>query len=133
MTHGIDDELIKIREKKMKEFMEKKEFPQKPLEVTDNEFEDMVGRYPVVVVDFWSEFCPPCRMIAPVLEDLAKELQGRVVFGKVCVDTERMMAAKFGISAIPTLLIFSGGKLKDTIIGYKSKEDLKERLKQYLK
>jgi len=128
----MDNELIKIRERKVKEFMEKKSFPEKPLEVKDRDFEEIVGKYPLVVVDFWSEFCPPCKMIEPVLEELAKELQGRAVFGKVCVDSERMIATKFGVSAIPTLLVFSKGKLEDTIIGYKPKDALMEKLKRYI-
>ncbi|MCK4714225.1 MAG: redoxin domain-containing protein [Candidatus Aenigmarchaeota archaeon] len=128
----MDEELKKIRERKMKDFMEKQSFPDKPLEVRDRDLDDIVGRYPVVVVDFWSEHCPPCKMIAPVLEELAKELQGRVVFGKVCVDSEMLMARKFSISAIPTLLVFRKGSLTDTIVGYASKDALMEKLKRHL-
>ena len=128
----MDEELKKIRERKMKDFMEKQSFPDKPLEVRDRDFEDTVGRYPVVVVDFWSEHCPPCKMITPVLEELAKELQGRVVFGKVCVDSEMLMARKFSISAIPTLLVFRKGSLADTIVGYASKDALMEKLKRHI-
>jgi thioredoxin 1 len=128
----MDEELKKIREKKMKEMIEKQSFPEEPLEIKDSNFDEIVEKYPIVVVDFWSEFCPPCKMIAPVLEELAKELHGSVVFGKVCVDTEREKAMKFGISAIPTLLIFSKGGLEDTIVGYKPKDALMEMLKKHL-
>ena len=129
----MDDEIKRIREKRMKEFMEKREFPEKPLEIKDSGFKETVGRYSLVVVDFWSEFCPPCRLIAPVLEELARELHGRVVFGKVCIDHERLMASKFGITAIPTLLVFRDGKLVDTILGYASKDVLMGRLKKHLR
>ncbi len=128
----MDEELKQIRERKMKELMEKQNFPEKPLEIKDKDFEETLGKYPVVVVDFWSEFCPPCRMIAPVLEELAKELHGSVVFGKVCVDTEREMAIKFGVSAIPTLLVFRKGRLEDTIVGYKPKDALMKMLKKHI-
>jgi thioredoxin 1 len=128
----MDEEIMEIRERRMKEFMEKREFPEKPLEVKDSDFEETVRRYPLVVVDFWSEFCPPCRLIEPVLKELAVELRGRAVFGKVCVDQERLMASKFGITAIPTLLVFREGNLIDTIIGYAPKEVLLGKLKKHL-
>ncbi len=132
-TEGfMDEEIMEIREKRMKEFMEKRDFPEKPLEVRDNDFDETIGKYPLVVVDFWSEFCPPCRLIEPVLEELANELHGRVVFGKVCVDQERLMASKFGITAIPTLLVFRDGKLADMIIGYAPKDVLLGKLKKHL-
>lgn len=128
----MDEKIREIREKKMKEFVEKQNFPEKPLEVKDSDFEDTIKQYPLVVVDFWSEFCPPCRLIEPVLEELANELHGRAVFGKVCVDQERLMASKFGITAIPTLLVFRDGKLIDTIIGYAPKDVLLSKLKKHL-
>jgi thioredoxin 1 len=128
----MDEELKSIRERKMKEFMERKDFPEKPIEIRDSNFDETVGRYPLVVVDFWSEYCPPCRLIEPVLEEMARELQGRVVFGKVCVDEERLTAMKFGVSAIPTLLVFREGKLADTIIGYAPKDALMGKLSKHL-
>lgn len=128
----MDKEITKIRERKMKEFMEKKNYPDKPLEVMDKNFEDVIKRYPLVVMDFWSEMCPPCRLIAPVLEELAKELHGRVVFGKVCVDHERLTASKLGIYAIPTLIVFNKGKLVDRIVGFSPKGVLLQKLKKHL-
>jgi thioredoxin 1 len=128
----MDEELKQIRERKMKELMEKQSFPEKPLEIKDSNFDETIKKYPIVVVDFWSEFCPPCKMIAPILEELAKELHGKVVFGKVCVDTEREKAMNFGISAIPTLLVFSKGKLEDTIIGYKPKDAIMGMLERHM-
>jgi thioredoxin 1 len=129
---SMDEELKRIRDRKMKEFIKRQSFPDKPLEIRDSDFEETVKRYPLVIVDFWSEYCPPCRMIAPVLEELAKELQGKAVFGKVCVDSEMLMARKFSISAIPTLLVFRKGSLADTIVGYASKDALMEKLKRHL-
>lgn len=128
----MDDELKRIRERKVKEFMEKQNFPEKPIEVRDSDFDETIGKYPLVVVDFWSVFCPPCKLIEPVLEELAKELQGRAVFGKMCVDQERMTASKFGITAIPTLLVFREGKLADMIVGYAPKDALMGKLSKHL-
>ncbi len=128
----MDEELERIRERKIKEFMEKQGFPGRPLEIKDSNFDETVKRYPLVVVDFWSEFCPPCRLIAPVLEELAGELKGRVVFGKICVDREMAMAQRFRVSAIPTLLVFKKGELSDTIVGYAPKDALMGKLRKHM-
>ncbi len=79
-----------------------------------------------VVVDFWATWCGPCKMIAPVLEELAKEYDGVIKVGKVNVDEEGELAAQFGISAIPTLLYFKDGKLVDTAVGYLNKSQLEK-------
>ena len=128
----MDEEIRKIRERKMEEFMKKQESPDKPLVMSDQGFDETLKKYPLVVVDFWSENCPPCRLIAPVLEELAADMRGNVVFGKVCVDEYREKAMEFGISAIPTLLIFREGKLVDRIVGFSSKDDLVSRLSKHL-
>lgn len=127
----MDEEIRKIRERKMDEFIKKQEAPGKPLVMSDQGFDETLKRYPLLVVDFWSEHCPPCRLIAPVLEELAGEMRGRVVFGKICVDEHMEKAREFGISAIPTLLIFRKGELVDRIIGFSSKEGLVSRLKKH--
>jgi thioredoxin 1 len=129
---GTDQEILRIRKRKMEEFMEQKNYPGTPLEVRDKDFEEIIKRYPLVVVDFWSEMCPPCRLIAPVLEELAKELHGRVVFAKMCVDQERLVASKFGISAIPTLIVFSKGRPVDRIVGFLPKGILLQKLKIHM-
>ncbi len=128
----LDEEEKKIREKKMREFAEKSSAPSEPLVLGDSEFDETVKKYPLMVVDFWSENCPPCRLIAPVLHELAGEMKGRVVFGKVCVDEHRQKAMQFGVSAIPTLLVFRKGELVDRIIGFSGKEDLVSRLSKHL-
>ena len=128
----MDEEIKKIRERKMKEFMKKQGAPEKPVVMSDQGFDETLKRYSLMVVDFWSENCPPCRLIAPVLEELAGEMRGRVVFGKMCVDEYREKAREFGISAIPTLLIFRNGELVDRIIGFSSKEDLVSRLRKHV-
>lgn len=77
-----------------------------------------------VLVDFWATWCGPCRMIAPAVEAIAEERAGRLTVGKVNVDEEGPLAMQFGIQSIPTLLLFKDGKLVDSVIGYRTKEQL---------
>jgi thioredoxin 1 len=126
------DELEEIRKKKMKEMLNKTEYPDKPIEMSDGNFDGIIGKYPVVLVDFWSERCPPCRIIAPIIEELTRELKGKVVFGKLDVDRNRATAMKFGIMAIPTLMVFRKGELVDQIIGAVPKEQILGKLKEYI-
>jgi len=78
-----------------------------------------------VLVDFWAEWCGPCKMIGPILDELAEEYQGRVKNVKVNIDDEQALAAEYGVRAIPTLLLFSQGQVADQIVGLRSKRDLK--------
>ena len=78
-----------------------------------------------VLVDFWAEWCGPCKMIAPILNELADEYDGRVKIGKVNIDEQQNLAAEYGVRAIPTLLLFDKGQVADQIVGLKSKRDLK--------
>jgi thioredoxin 1 len=78
-----------------------------------------------VLVDFWAEWCGPCKMIAPILDELADEYDGRVKIGKVNIDDQQVVAAEYGIRAIPTLLLFNKGQVADQIVGLRSKRDLK--------
>ncbi len=77
------------------------------------------------LVDFWAEWCGPCKMLAPILDELAQEYAGRIRVGKVNVDEHQALAAQFGISSIPTLLMFQKGQVADQIVGLRSKRDLK--------
>jgi len=78
-----------------------------------------------VLVDFWAEWCMPCKMIAPTIEELAKEYAGKVRFGKVDTDSNREISMQFGISAIPTLILFKGGQMAKKFVGLQQKADLK--------
>jgi thioredoxin 1 len=78
-----------------------------------------------VLVDFWAEWCGPCKMIAPILDELADEYEGRVKIGKVNIDEQQGVATEYGIRAIPTLLLFDKGQVADQIVGLRSKRDLK--------
>nr|2YNX_A Chain A, LACA THIOREDOXIN [synthetic construct]2YNX_B Chain B, LACA THIOREDOXIN [synthetic construct] len=103
------------------------------VQLNDENFDEVIKKNnKVVVVDFWAEWCGPCRMIAPIIEELAKEYAGKVVFGKLNVDENPEIAAKYGIMSIPTLLFFKNGKVVDQLVGAMPKEALKERIKKYL-
>ena len=81
-----------------------------------------------ILVDFWAEWCGPCKMIAPLLDELADEYDGKVKIGKVNIDEQQSLAAEYGIRAIPTLLLFSKGQVADQIVGARSKRDFKTSL-----
>jgi thioredoxin len=102
------------------------------LTLTDADFDAQVKGQPLVVVDFWAEWCGPCRVVAPVLEELAGEYSGRLVVSKVNVDENRQTAAKFGIRSIPTLLFFKDGSRVDQVIGAHPKGTIKAKIEQLL-
>jgi thioredoxin 1 len=85
-----------------------------------------------VLVDFWAEWCGPCKMIAPLLDELAEEKVGQVKIAKVNVDDNQELATRFGIRAIPTLLLFKGGQVKETMVGMTGKKDLEKKLASHL-
>ena len=95
------------------------------IKITKDNFKSQVleSKLPVVL-DFWATWCGPCRMVAPELEKLAEEYDGKLVVGKVNVDEEGELAAAHGIESIPTLLLYKGGKIKSAAIGYRSFADL---------
>jgi thioredoxin 1 len=96
---------------------------------TDDNFEtDVLGSNIPVLVDFWAEWCMPCKMLAPTIDELAGEYDGKVKFGKVDIDSDRKIASQYGIQNIPTLLIFSGGELVKTFVGMTGKKDIKAAL-----
>ncbi len=101
----------------------------KPRDVTDDNFEQEVVRATKpVLVDFWAPWCGPCRMVAPVVEELAEEYDGKVEFVKLNTDDNPNTAVKYGIRSIPTLLVFKDGQAVGQIVGFRPKSDLKKRL-----
>ncbi|MEK6480797.1 thioredoxin [Catalinimonas sp. 4WD22] len=101
----------------------------KPVELTDSNFDEMInaGDKPVLV-DFWAEWCGPCKMIAPVVNELAEDYDGKAVIGKVDVDANPSISAKYGIRSIPTLLVFKNGEIVDKQVGAVNKGVLAQKL-----
>jgi len=130
------DELDEIRKRKLKElerkYIGKKEAMNHPIQVTDKTFDQVIKAHPVVVVDFWGQWCPPCHVIAPIVEELANDYAGKVVFGKLNVDENKANAVKYGITAIPTLLLFKNGKLVDQVLGAVPKQHLEEKIRKII-
>ena len=105
----------------------------KPITVTDGTFDKLViDAEKPVLVDFWAEWCGPCKMIAPVLEEIATDLDGKLTIGKLDVDANGSTAMAFGVMSIPTLLLFKGGKPVERIVGYKPKQQLLGALQRHL-
>jgi len=101
----------------------------KPFKITDDTFEsDVLNSDKPVLVDFWAEWCGPCRMVEPVVEELADEYEGKAKIGKVNVDENPQISMKYGIRSIPSLLIFKNGEVVDQIVGAVPKSRLKKQL-----
>lgn len=103
------------------------------LEITDSSFNEAVLQSDKpVLVDFWATWCQPCRMIAPIIEQLHNEFEGKAVIGKVDVDNNQQVSIEYGIRSIPTLLIFKNGEVVDKIVGATPKEVIAEKLNALL-
>ncbi|MGH2585153.1 MAG: thioredoxin [Dehalococcoidia bacterium] len=105
----------------------------KPADVTDANFENEVVKSDLpTLVDFWAPWCGPCRMVAPIVEELAGEYEGRVKFVKMNTDENPAVSGRYGIRSIPTLLVFKDGEVKGQIVGFRPKSELKNRLESVL-
>lgn len=146
---GDDEELARIRDRMKEEILERargdgpggpdvstgptgpgSSSPAEPVPVTDGDLDAFVQRHEAAVVDVWAEWCGPCRRLEPVVEELAGELAGRVAFGKLDADDNPRTTQRFGVQAIPTLLLFRGGELVDRIVGAPPKATLEQRALQ---
>jgi len=127
------DELEQIRERKISELQEQMSTPKidKPIVVSDRNFDQTTKSYPLLVVDCWAAWCAPCRAIAPIVDELAKEYSGKVVFGKLNVDENPETTQRFGVMAIPTLLVMKDGQEVDRVVGIVPKNQLEAKVNAY--
>jgi thioredoxin 1 len=107
-------------------------FPGGAMDVGDADFDTVINRFPLVVIDCWAPWCGPCKMISPVIDDLAVAHKEKIVFGKLNTDANQATAMKFGIMSIPTLMVFKDGKLVDQIVGALPKPVLEQKLTSHL-
>ncbi len=104
----------------------------KAIEITDASFAELIKSETPVLVDFWAEWCGPCKMIGPVVEEIAGEYEGKAIVGKMDVDANSNVPASFGIRSIPTLMIFKGGAMVDKIVGAVPKHVLTSKLEAHV-
>ncbi len=105
----------------------------KPIEITDDNFEqEVLNNDGVWMIDFWAAWCAPCRMVAPIIEELAEEYEGKVKVGKLDVDANQRTAMQYNVRSIPTILFFKGGEHVDTVIGAVPKPHLERKLQSLL-
>jgi thioredoxin 1 len=139
-----DKELERIRQMKLKQLITKsakkttnevnqeKKAPNKPIEVTDTTFQETIQNYPLVVIDCWAPWCGPCHMVAPIVEEMAHDFSGKILFGKLNVDKNRKVTMQYRIMSIPTLLVFKNGRLVDQIVGAMPRKMLEPKITCYL-
>jgi thioredoxin 1 len=138
MESDEDRELERIKQAKLHEMMKRmssekqKTFPNEPIELTDATFKEIIQKHPLVVVDCWAPWCGPCRMVAPVIKELARDYAGKILFGKLNVDENPEVSAQYQIMSIPTLLVFKNGKLVDKIVGAMPRQMLEPKITRYL-
>jgi len=139
MENEEDNGLERIKRAKLQEMMrsvvgKKQEKPalSKPVEITDATFKETIQNHPLVVIDCWAPWCGPCQIVAPVIEEMARDYAGRILFGKLNVDENREVATQYQIMGIPTLLVFKNGKLVDRIVGAMPRQILEPKITSYL-
>lgn len=141
-----DDDLTKIMEKKLKQYQDQLnnnsmtsstgkdliESVNTPITLTEYNFEESIKRYPLLVVDFWAPWCGPCRTVSPVIDSLAREMSGKVVFGKLNVDENPTISNIFGVQSIPTIMIFKNGNVVDGFMGAVSKPQMISTISKHI-
>ena len=133
-----DDEIAAIMRKKMDELQKRATIITKLKKITDqislndSNFDNEKNKYPLMLVDFWASWCGPCMIISPIIEQLAKEYSGKIVFAKINVDENPQIANRFGVQSIPTMIILKYGEVVDRIIGALPKVQIENKLKIYL-
>ena len=136
MSDLIEDaEIDRIKKAKIAAMLEqaqKEKIISKPIILTDTNFNSEIAKNELIVVDFWAPWCGPCRMVGPVIEELASEYSGKVAFGKLNVDDNRMVPSRFGVRGIPTLMVFKDGEAVDTVVGACPKTHIEAKFKPHI-
>lgn len=127
-----ESELDTIRERRMKQIMSTTAATPKPIVLSEGDFEDYVQNTPIMLVDFWAEWCGPCKMVGPILDELAGEYEGKVWVGKVDTDANRNIAMKYGASSIPTFWAFKEGVPVGRFVGAQPKAAFVDVFKQLI-
>ena len=135
----MDNELEEIKKRKLEQLKKQymnggkkmENMPNTPIKITDADFDEAVKKYDAIVIDCWAPWCGPCRIVGPVIDELANEMQGKIVFGKLNVDENPAISGKHQIMSIPTMLVFKNGNLVDRLIGALPKEELQKKLELY--
>jgi len=132
-----ENELEQIRLKKIKAMLDTtaKDYStscKQPIILNDNNFSTTIANNELIVVDFWATWCGPCRMVGPVIEELAAQYSGKVTFGKMNVDENQTVSSSFGIMSIPTIIIFNHGKEVERSVGAYPKAHIEAMIKRYL-
>jgi thioredoxin 1 len=136
-----DRELEEIRQRKLREMLRRsaekdqeteESVPNEPVQVTDSTFTDFIQGHMLAVIDCWAPWCFPCRMVSPILEEMARDYAGKVFFGKLNVDENRAVAMQYQTLAIPTILVFKNGELVDRIVGAMPRRLLEPRITRHL-
>jgi thioredoxin 1 len=130
-----DDEIERIKKAKIRAMLERaqtQKLTSKPILLTDSNFHSEIAKHKLIVVDFWAPWCGPCRMVGPIIEELAAEYAGKVAFGKLNVDENVMVPSSFGVRGIPTLIVFKDGKIVDTLVGACSKSHIESKFRLYM-
>jgi thioredoxin 1 len=134
-----EDEEISAIMKRKKEILEEKlrsmneiKKINKPINLTDSNFDMEKSKYSLLVVDFWAAWCGPCKIVSPIIEQLAEQYAGKIVFGKVNVDENPYISQRFGIQSIPTLMILKEGEVIDVMVGALPKGQIENRIRQHI-
>ena len=143
MRKGEDEELERIRKRKLEEMLERvsgrKEETEpasmnsgKPIDLADSTFTRFVKDNAIAVIDIWAPWCGPCRLVSPIIEEIARDKAGKIAFGKLNVDRNPRVATQYGIMSIPTILVFKNGQIVDRIIGAMPRERLEPKITRHL-
>lgn len=134
---AVDKELERIKQKKLREMMKGKSSRggpalNRPVDVNDATFNGIIQKNPLVVIDCWAAWCGPCRIVGPIIEELARDYAGKILFGKLNVDENKEVAIMYQIMSIPTMLVFRNGKMVDRIVGAMPRQMLESRITRHL-